>query len=267
MTINSTIKNELICLRRIKMRRTYLLLLTALLILGLISACAQADESVLVVATDATFPPFEFVDETTREIIGFDIDLMNAIAERADLNINYQNVSWDPLLAGMADCQYDMAISAMTITAERAQVFSFSDPYINAGQIVAVAFGNDTINGPDDLPGTTIGAQIGTTGAMEAEAIPGATTRVYDTYELAFLDLANGQIDAVIADYPTAVAFVNQNADRLMVVGEVFTDESYGIAFCMGNDELIDQVNAALAELRAEGFIDELVLTWYGDAE
>jgi len=154
----------------------------------------------------------------------------------------------------------------MTITPERAAVFSFSDPYINAGQIVTVAIWNEVISGPDDLVGATIGAQIGTTGAMEAEAIPGATARVYDTYELAFLDLANGQIDAVIADYPTAVAFVNQNADRLMVVGEVFTEESYGIAFCKGNDDLIAQVNVALAELQAEGFVEELVLTWYGDA-
>jgi len=248
------------------MRQTLMTLLTALVALGLLAACSQADDGALVVATDATFPPFEYVDESTKEIVGFDIDLMNAIAEQAGLNINYQNVSWDPLLTGMADCQYDMAISAMTITPERAEVFSFSDPYINAGQIVTVAIWNEVISGPDDLVGATIGAQIGTTGAMEAEAIPGATARVYDTYELAFLDLANGQIDAVIADYPTAVAFVNQNDDRLMVVGEVFTEESYGIAFCKGNDDLIAQVNVALEELQAEGFVEELVLTWYGDA-
>ena len=249
------------------MRTTHILLLTALFVLGLITACAQADDGALVVATDATFPPFEYVDESTKEIVGFDIDLMNAIAEQSGLTINYQNVSWDPLLAGMADCQYDMAISAMTITPERAEVFSFSDPYINAGQIVAVSIDNNIIGGPTDLVGGTIGAQIGTTGAMEAETIENSTVKVYDTYELAFLDLANGQIDAVIADYPTAVAFVNQNADRLKVVGEVFTEESYGIAFCKGNDDLIAQVNAALAELHADGFIEELVLTWYGDAD
>ncbi len=241
------------------------LLLIPMIAVLVLSSCAQRADDTLIVATDATFPPFEYIDEETREIIGFDIDLMDAIAERANLNITYQNVSWDPLLAGMADCQYDMAISAMTITEERARVFSFSDPYINAGQIITVAINNDSISSPADLVGTRIGAQIGTTGAMEAEAIEGSDVRVYDTYELAFLDLANGQIDAVIADYPTAVAFVNQNANRLKVVGDVFTDENYGIAFCMGNDELIEQVNAALAELQAEGFIEELVDTWYGE--
>lgn len=248
------------------MKTKFYLIIVSVLVLGLFAGCKQADDA-LVVATDATFPPFEYVDETTKEIVGFDIDLMDAIAEKVNLDIRYQNVAWDPLLAGMADCQYDMAISAMTILPERAEQFGFSDPYINAGQIITVTVKNDTINRPDDLVGASIGAQIGTTGAMEAEAIVDSTVKVYDTYELAFLDLINGQIDAVIADYPTAVAFVNQNPDQLKVVGEVFTDESYGIAFCKGNDTLISQVNTALAELKSEGLIDELVNKWYGDAD
>lgn len=248
------------------MKKSILVAMISLIALGFLAACASGDDA-LVVATDAAFPPFEFVEEDTKEIVGFDIDLMNAIAEKADLDIRYQNVAWDPLLAGMADCQYDMAISAMTITPERAEEFSFSDPYINAGQIVAVQVGDEEINGHEDLVGATIGAQIGTTGAMEAEEIADTTVKVYDTYELAFLDLANGQIDAVIADYPTAVAFVNQNSDQLKTVGDVFTDESYGIAFCKGDDELISQVNAALDELKAEGYIDELVVEWYSSAE
>ncbi|MFW5713255.1 MAG: basic amino acid ABC transporter substrate-binding protein [Brevefilum sp.] len=248
------------------MQKTTLITIIAVIFLGLLASCAT-DDGALVVATDATFPPFEYVEEDTKDIVGFDIDLMTEIAERADLNIRFQNVAWDPLLAGMADCQYDMAISAMTITEERAEQFSFSDPYINAGQIVSVNIANETVNGPEDLVGGTIGAQIGTTGAMEAEAIDGATAKVYDTIELAFLDLMNSQIDAVIADYPTALAFVNQNVDRLKVVGEVFTDENYGIAFCKGNDELIAQVNAALSELQSEGFIDQLVVDWYGATE
>lgn len=248
------------------MKNKLFILTISLVAIAMLAACAQSDDA-LVVATDAAFPPFEFVDEDTKEIVGFDIDLMNAIAEKANLDIRFQNVAWDPLLAGMADCQYDMAISAITILPERAEQFGFSDPYINAGQIVAVAIDNDSIAGPGDLVGATIGAQIGTTGAMEAEAIADATVKVYDTYELAFLDMMNGQIDAVIADYPTAVAFVNQNADDLKVVGEVFTDENYGIAFCKGNDELISQVNDALAELKAEGFIEDLVVEWYGSTD
>ena len=248
------------------MKNKVLFTIIAIIALSLLASCSQQSDA-LTVATDAAFPPFEIIDEETKEIIGFDIDLMNAIAEKAGLDIVYKNVAWDPLLAGMADCQYDMAISAMTITADRAEQFSFSDPYINAGQIVAVKLDNETINGPEDLVGMTVGAQIGTTGSMEIEAIADTTLKVYDTYELAFLDLVNGQVDAVVADYPLAVSFVNKYSDTLKVVGEVFTDENFGIAFCKDNNELIAQVNAALAELIDEGFVEELVIKWYSSAD
>ena len=122
------------------MKQKILITLVAILTLGLLASCAKSSDA-LVVGTDAAFPPFEMVDEQTKEIVGFDIDLMNAIAEKAGLDIQFQNVAWDPLLAGMADCQYDMAISGMTITPDRAAQFAFSDPYINAGQIVVVQSG------------------------------------------------------------------------------------------------------------------------------
>lgn len=248
------------------MKNKVLFTIIAIIALSLLASCSQQSDA-LIVATDAAFPPFEIIDEETKEIIGFDIDLMNAIAEKAGLEIEYKNVAWDPLLAGMADCQYDMAISAMTITADRAEQFSFSDPYINAGQIVVVQISNETINGPEDLVGKTVGAQIGTTGSMEIEAIADTTLKVYDTYELAMLDLANGQVDAVVADYPLAVSYVNKYSDTLKVVGDVFTDENYGIAFCKDNNELIAQVNAALAELIDEGYVQELVIKWYSSAD
>jgi polar amino acid transport system substrate-binding protein len=103
----------------------------------LMVACGGTSDKYQV-ATDATWPPFEVVDETTKEIIGFDIDLMEAIAERGGFEVEFVNVGWDPLLAGMAQCQYDAAISAMTITEERKKSFLFSDPYFEAGQIVTV---------------------------------------------------------------------------------------------------------------------------------
>ena len=234
-------------------------------VLGVIliqAGCSKKSNS-LVVVTDATFPPFESVNEEDKEIVGFDMDLIKAIAEKAGLSIQIQNISWDPLLAGMAECQYNMAISAITIKPDRAEQMGFSDPYTSAGQIVVVAIDNNSVQSHEDLQGSTVGAQIGTTGAMEAEAIEGVTLKTYDTYELAFLDVVNGQADAVIVDYPTAVAFVNQNVDKLKLVGEVFTDESYGIAFCKTDTELIQRVNSALAELKAEGLVQDLEIKWF----
>jgi len=226
-----------------------------------LSACGGGAQKVQV-ATDATWPPFEMVDEATKQIVGFDIDLMNGIAKAGGFEVEYINVSWDPLLAGVAQCQYDAAISAMTITEERAQSMGFSDPYFAAGQVVTVRFDETGIASKDDLSGKTVGAQIGTTGAFEVEKISGATLKTYDTVDLAFQDLMNGQIDAVIADNPLAIGYVGQNPDKLKTVGEVFTDEHYGVAVCKTNTELLAKVNKGLAEVKASGLVEELTAKW-----
>lgn len=214
------------------------------------------------VATDATWPPFEIVDETTKEIVGYDIDLFNAIGEKAGLKIEFVNTPFDSLLSGMATCQFDAAISAITITEERAKEMLFSDPYINAGQIVVVQTSSADINSKDDLAGKTVGAQLGTTGEMEAKAIANTTVKPYDTVDLAFLDLQNGQIDAVIADYPTALGFVGKSPDKIKAVGEVFTDESYGIAVCNNKPELVAKINDGLKQVVDEGLLVELEAKW-----
>lgn len=214
------------------------------------------------VATDATFPPFEIVDETTKELTGFDVELMKAIAEKAGLQLEWSNLPFDSVLAGLAQCQFDLAIAAITITDDRKQQMLFSDPYINAGQIVVIRKGDESIKSKDDLAGKTVAAQLGTTGEIEARKIPNVNYKPYDTYDLAFLDLANGQVDAVIADYPTALGFIGQNPEKLTTVGEVFTDESYGIAVCKNREDLIAPLNAALAELKSQGMIAELEMKW-----
>lgn len=210
------------------------------------------------IATDATFPPFEMVDEATKELIGFDIELMEAVAVQAGIQYEFVNLPFDPMLAGLSECQYDMAIAAITITDERKAQFLFSDPYVDAGQIITVKAGNTRIQGKEDLNGMIIGAQLGTTGEIEAQAIEGVEYKPYDTYDLAFLDLINGQIDAVIADNPTALGFIEKNPDKLMTVGEVFTSEFYGIAICKTRQDLLDKINPALKAVIDSGFVVDL---------
>jgi len=214
--------------------------------------------TIIRIATDATFPPFEMVDEISKELTGFDVDLMKAIAENAGFQYEFVNLPFDPMLAGVAECQYDMAIAAITITDERKAQFLFSDPYIDAGQIIIVKADDNSITSKSDLSGKTIGAQLGTTGEIEAQAIEGITYKPYDTYDLAFLDLANGQIDAVIADYPTALGFIAQNPEKLKTVGEKFTNESYGIAICKDRADLLDKINPALQAVKNAGVIEDL---------
>ncbi|UCB42737.1 MAG: basic amino acid ABC transporter substrate-binding protein [Dehalococcoidales bacterium] len=244
------------------MKRYLLLVLVGVIILSLVISGCDNKTTVIRIATDATWPPFEYVDEDTKDIVGFDIDLINAIAEKEGLEIEIINVAWDPLLAGMAQCTYDAAISAMTITEERAEQFLFSDPYFFAGQIITVQIDNTDINSKYDLSGKVVGAQIGTTGAIEVEKIGGATLRTYDDIGLAMQDLMNGQIDAVVADNPLALSYVGENPDELKTVGDVFTDENYGIAICKDNTELQAQINSGLEAVMEEGLIDDLVEEW-----
>lgn len=248
------------------MKRMFLYALVGLTLVSLVLAGCGAKTTKVRVATDATWPPFEYVDEQTKEIVGFDIDLMKAIAEKGGFEVEFINVSWDPLLAGMAQCQYDASISAMTITEDRKQSFNFSEPYFAAGQVVTVRLDNTDITGKDTLSGKTVGAQIGTTGAIETEKIAGATLKTYDDIGLAFQDLMNGQIDAVVADNPLALGYIGKNPDKLKTAGDVFTDENYGIAVCKTNTDLLDMINTGLAAVKSEGTIDSLVTKWIGSA-
>ncbi|MCD6577113.1 MAG: basic amino acid ABC transporter substrate-binding protein [Anaerolineaceae bacterium] len=247
--------------------KKYLGLFTIIVLSAIVLSACGPKTAAVSVATDATFPPFETVDEETKELTGFDVELMNAIAEKAGLEIEWVNQPFDSMLAGVSECQYDMSIAAITITDKRKETMLFSDPYVDAGQIVVVAKGETEIMSKDDLAGKTVAAQLGTTGEMEAQAIADVIYKPYDTYDLALLDLMNGQVDAVIADKPTADSFVGQYPDDLKTVGEAFTEEKYGIAFCKDKADLQAQVNEALKALQDDGKVNELIEKWLVTAE
>lgn len=237
-------------------RKAFLLISLLLVIATFLAACSPASKKVTV-ATDATFPPFEYVD-ANKNIVGFDIDLMNEIAKTAGFEIEWVNVPFESLLAGMATCQYDAAAAAISITPDRQAQMLFSEPYLDAGLIVVVQESNTTITGLDSLNGMRVAAQLGTTGEIEAQKIPNVVYKPYDSYDLAFLDLINGQIDAVIADNPVALGFIAANPGQLKTVGPVFNNEQYGIAICNTETELQAKINTALQSLIDQGFVNEL---------
>jgi polar amino acid transport system substrate-binding protein len=245
------------------MKRLLWVLLVGIVVVGLLLAgCGGGGETGTIrVATDATWPPFEYVDTETGDIVGFDIDLFDAIAQRANLTVEYVNVAWDPLLAGMAQGTYDAAISSITIKPDRLEKMNFSHPYYVAGQIIVVLTSNTDITGPETLSGMLVGVQTGTTGDDEAQSINGTTVVGYDEIGLAFVALMTNQIDAVICDTPVAYGYV-ETYDTLKTVGEILTTEEYGIAVPKGKEDLLAQINTALDALLDEGIIDELTLKW-----
>jgi polar amino acid transport system substrate-binding protein len=202
----------------------------------------------IVIATDATWPPMEMVDES-KEIVGFDIDLMKAAAEKGGFTVEFQNTAWDGIFAGLAAGEYDAVMSSVTITEERKGTMDFSVPYINAGQILVVPQATSGVKTLADLKGKSVGAQIGTTGSFEIEKVSGVELRTYDEIGLAFEDLVNGRIDALVADTPVAADFALMNPNykgKMKIVGEPFTEEFYGVAVKKGNKTILDAVNKGL---------------------
>ncbi|MBD2257479.1 basic amino acid ABC transporter substrate-binding protein [Pseudanabaena sp. FACHB-2040] len=226
---------------------------------------APAAGGVLRVGTEPAFPPFES-QGPGGELEGFDIDLMRAIGEQADLEVEFESLPFDGLIPALQSGSVDAAISAMTITEERAQTISFSRPYFVAGLAIAVQEGTADVAGLDDLEGKRIAVQIGTTGASKAAEISGAQITTFDSAPLALQELANGNVDAVINDAPVTLdAIASGNLQGLEVVGELLTEEYYGIALPQDSPN-VEVINSALAELIANGTYAEIYQKWF-DAE
>ncbi len=220
---------------------------------------------VVTVGLNAEYPPFEYVDEN-GEIVGFDPDLMNAIAERAGFEIEWVNTRWDGIFVALASGEFDAVSSAATITEEREEIVDFSNPYFNAGQMIAVLEDRaDEIQSPEDLPGLKVGVQSGTTGDIASSEIDGVEVVRYDEITLAFQALANGTIDAIVNDGPVSADIIAKNPELgAVMVGDPFTDEFYGIAVQPDMPELLDAINNALAELIADGTYNEIHNKWFG---
>ena len=231
--------------------------------LSVIPAFSQTPPNPFRVATEATFPPFEF--QQGGQLTGFDIDLMRAIGKEADLNIDFRNLPFDGIIPALQARTVEAAISGMTITAERAQAISFSRPYFRAGLAIAVREDNRTIKNFEDLKGKRIAVQIGTTGALEATKIPGARVSQFDSAALALQELINGRVEAVVNDKPVTLYAIKQAGLRgVKVVGELLTEEFYGIALPK-NSPYLQLINDALGRVIESGQYDAIFRQWFGE--
>lgn len=217
----------------------------------------------LRVGTDATYPPFEFNDGETGRLIGFDIDLMNAICGELGIMAEYTVVPFSGIIGGLNLGKYDCLISAMTITPERQKSVSFTRPYYRAGQSIAVPLTDTTTITMADLKGKKIGVQLGTTGEMMARKIEGAQVISFDNIGAAFIDMENGRLDAVLNDYPTSRRVISVRGGA-KIVGPLLSEENYGIAVRKNDNELLDSLNAALGRLIGKGLLDSLDKIWIG---
>jgi len=215
-------------------------------------------EGTLTVCSDVPYAPFEFVGDD-GEYTGFDMDLVKEIATGMELELSIQDVGFDGLQSGtsLAAGQCDLVASAMTITDERKQNLTFSDPYYDSLQSILVPEGSD-ITGIEDLAGKNLGVQQGTTGeAYARENAPEAEISSFPSDAELFPALQAGRVDAVLQDLPVNLGHTQEGA--FTIAQKFETDESYGFAMAKdANDELVSAVNSQLAELRENGKYQEI---------
>jgi ABC-type amino acid transport substrate-binding protein len=219
----------------------------------------------ITIASDIAYPPFEF--EKNGKPVGFDIDLMREIGKRAGFTPEFKNVTFDGIIPGLGNNLYDAGASSFTITKAREKQIDFSDPYFNADQSRMVQSGAP-IKSIDDIGDGTVGVQLGTTGELKAKEFEqqGKITgevRTFDTITEAFSALENGQIDAVINDFPVSAYFAKTGGGSLEVVQTIPTGEQYGIAFPTDSD-LVEPVNKALEEIKKDGTYAKIYEKWLG---
>jgi len=245
------------------LKKTAFVLLVLSLMLTM-TATSIAAKPVLKVGTEATFVPFETVDEKTNEVIGFDVDLMKAIGDIIGYEIQFYNMGWDGLIPSLLNGNIDVIAAGMTIREDRAKVVNFSDPYFESVLTIVVRKDNNTIKGFEDLENKTIAVQLNTTGDFVAEEIAGARIARYNTAPEALQNVAMNAAHASIIDLPVAETYLAKNPNApLKHLGAIAMNEFFGLALRKQDTDLLKQINAALAQIRADGTYQQIMDKWF----
>ena len=210
----------------------------------------------LVMVTNAEFPPYEFHDQNA--IVGIDVEIAGAIAEQLGLELEIEDIAFDSIIPEIVSGKADIGAAGMTVTEDRKQNVDFSDTYAHATQVIIVKEDSE-ITGVADLEGKIMGVQQGTTGDIYVSGDYGdeAVERYAKGME-AVQALAQGKVDAVVIDGEPAKQYIKE-VEGLKIIDESYTDEDYAIAIKKGNTAMVEAVNTALAELKSEGKLDEIV--------
>ncbi|WP_445505348.1 glutamine ABC transporter substrate-binding protein [Microvirga sp. G4-2] len=223
-------------------------------------AQAQTPDT-LRVATDATFMPFEF--QKDGKLTGFDIELVEAVAQKMGKKVEWTSIDFKGLIPGMLAKRFDMAVSAIYITDERKKVVDFTDSYYPGGLVMLVKKDNTSIKGPDDLEGKKVSVQVGTKSvAYLQEKFPKVERVEVEKNQEMFSLVEIGRVDAAVTGKPAAKLFA-QSRPSVKVIDKQLTVEEYGMAVRKDLPELTKELNDALAKVKADGTYNKLVQKWF----
>ena len=220
----------------------------------------------IVVATDTNLVPMAFVNDQ-NQLTGFEPDLIKAVADLAGFDIEIVSVAFPGLFGGLITGKFDLVVSSITILEERKERMAFSIPYLKSGLALVVRKDLAGVRSVEDLRDKNLiaGAQNGTTAYFYLEKYPSLKKKGYDAHGHAVTDLINGEIDAVLGESTGTLYYKNQKKDyfqKIKMVGDILTEEYYGMVLRKDDTELLGKVNTALKKLLADGTVQKLHSKW-----
>lgn len=223
------------------------------------------DKDTLLVGTESTYPPYEFRDENNN-LKGFDIELMEAIAEKLGKKIEWVDMPFDSLIPALLSRKIDIVAAGMSATAERAKKVSFSTPYEISLSTFIVKADNDSVSSIADLKGKTVTAQLGTVQDTYAKSLEGVTVKSFQKFDDCVREVSLGRADATLMDKPVALKFVEQKdfeGKVKIAFDQEITGAGKALAMNLSETAFADEVNKALEEMVSSGELEELKVKWF----
>ena len=228
---------------------------------------ATPEKMVIKIGTDDAYPPFEYHEEATNDLIGFDVDFAKALAEEIGVEIEYVPTAWDGIFNGVNTGQYDMIISCVSITPERIKGFGMSNPYLSNGIVIVSAADGEQATSIDQLAGKKVGVQLETTADIAAKKFIADGTDIslsqYDSVMEAFAALKGGSIEYILVDSSVGGFYISNDPDSFNITSDLLSNEPIGVCIAKENTELLDKVNAGIKALQDSGKMTEISQKWF----
>ncbi len=242
-------------------------LLSCVLLFGIAGCASESEEpeqseDTIEFAMSGGYPPFNYFNEE-NQLVGFDVDVGKEVAERLGKEYAPITTAWDGIIEGLRGGRYDGILGSMAITEKRLEVVNFSDPYYYSGAQLIVR--NDSgINTPDDLENAVVGVATGTTFEKDAKAIPGVSdVRLYEDDNQTLMELNVERIDGVITDRIVGLNAFREAGFDFKLCGSVLRTEKMAVAINKENEQLLEDINTVLAEMREDGTLKEISEKWF----
>lgn len=247
-----------------------MLLILIMSIVGVGCRKTEKSNNEIIIGFDNTYFPMGFMDEN-GDTVGFDIDLAKETFKKLNMEVKFQPIDWSMKETELSTGNIDMIWNGYTLTEERKQKVSYSDPYMKNKQLI-ITLSKSDIKNKSDLYGKTIGTQQGSSGleAIEKdtellENLKGKKPILYDTFDKVFRDLEAGRIDAIVVDETLARYYISQKGkEKYSILEDNFGEESYVVAFRKDDTTLRDKVNNTINELKEEKVYDDIYSKWFG---